>query len=191
MVTVPAATWLWQQGPKKSSHGDHHGHVEHGENEEQEASAGEDGKEEPQEDSEGVAPSDNEQAKGDSGNEGSEDGGEEGSDQNAEKEEDKRPLGERVRNEPPNEITSTENKFTSGDEGLKEGSDDTLHKKSQQMKSIDPDADEGNEDGPRDDVDKGHEGEQKGTRVTGQDQKRKVSDTLPALFPAIEDVLLF
>jgi hypothetical protein len=44
------------------------------------------------------------------------------------------------------------------------------------MKSIDPDADEGERDGPSDNVDKGHEGEEKGTRVTEEDKKRKVSD---------------
>jgi hypothetical protein len=38
-VTVPSATWLWQQGPKKGDHG--HGHDEHAEHEEVEEVAAE------------------------------------------------------------------------------------------------------------------------------------------------------
>jgi hypothetical protein len=184
-ITVPSATWLWQQGPKKSDHSDHHGHGDHEDNEEQKESEGESENQEGLEESEGK-PLKNGQPQKESGDESSEESDEGGDDKKAEKEEDKRPIGESVRNEPPNEITSAENKSTSGDEGLKEGSDDALHKKSQQVKSIDLDADEGKKDGPSDDFDKGHEGEEKGTRVTDQDEKRKVGDFMSALFPSIE-----
>jgi hypothetical protein len=97
-----------------------------------------------------------------------------GSDEEEADKEDKRPIGETTRNEPPNEISSSENKWTSGDEGLKEGGDDDAHKKSQQRKAVDPDADEGKKDMPSDQVDKGHDGEQKGTRITEGDKERKV-----------------
>lgn len=172
MITVPSATWLWQQGPKKSDHHDDHGHGSHEDNNEKEGGAegeGEGDNEAKAEDAEKDKPRDAEE----SGEKSDDDGG---SGEDATSKEDPRPTGEKVRNEPPNEITATENKFTSGDEGLKEGPNDGVHQKSQQMKSIDPDADEGKRDGPSDNVDKGHEGEEKGTRVTEEDKKRKVSN---------------
>ena len=45
------------------------------------------------------------------------------------------------------------------------------------MKSVDPDADEGKKPGPDENTDKGHEGEEKGTRISEGDKKRKVSDS--------------
>jgi hypothetical protein len=197
VVTVPSAAWLWQQGPKKSGHHDEHGHEEHEENKEEEEDGGKEDDEENSGDTEEKSgntedtgdqkPEDQEEAKGDSEkDEGGADGDEEGGKDAKAEDADKRPIGEKVRNEPPNEITATENKSTSGDEGLKEGPNDTLHKKSQITKSVDPDADEGKKSGPGDNVDKGHEGEEKGTRVTEQDKKRKVSDSSSGQLPVMQ-----
>ena len=189
VVTVPSATWLWQQGPKKSNHGTHHGHESHDEQKEDGAEEQE-GQEENNENSgetdDGQAPDteDSRQANGEEGGddvkEKRDDGGEE---KEAKGEEDKRPIGETIRNEPPNEISPSENKWSSGDEGLKEGDNDAVQKKSQQVKSVDADADEGKKDEPSANVDKGHEGEQRGTRVTEGDKKRKVSYAMSAVSP--------
>jgi hypothetical protein len=159
---------LWQQGPKKSDHHGDHGHSEH------EDHAGEEG-EEKQDGGDEQEQHDEVEGKGEPGEKSDEESGKEGGDEEAADKKDKEPLGEATRNEPPNEISSSENKWTSGDEGLKEGDDDSAHKKSQQRKTIDPDADEGKKDMPSDKIDKGQEGEQKGTRITEGDKERKVS----------------
>ncbi len=201
-ITVPSATWLWQQGPKKSDHKGHHGHESHDEQKddaEGEKRDGEEGKEEQEgqeesneksEETDDEKPQDTEDARqgnkeeGDNDVKEKSDGG--GEEKEAKGEEDKRPIGETIRNEPPNEISPRENKWSSGDEGLKEGDDDVVLKKSQQVKSVDADADEGKKDGPSTDIDKGHEGEQKGTRITEGDKQRKVSHAISAASPCRE-----
>lgn len=190
-VTVPSATWLWQQGPKKSEHSGGHGHGEHEDHEDQadqeqdEGNEGNEGgessveREGQREYEKNGGQEDNDEKPEDAGEETPRDpeaplprGGEK--DEQAEGE-DTRPLGETLRNEPPNEISPKENKRTSGDEGLKEGPNESLQTKSQVTKSIDPDADEGKKDTPSDDIDKNHEGEQRGTRISKGDRERKVS----------------
>lgn len=186
-ITVPSATWLWQQGPKKSKHDAHHGHASHDEQKEDggEEQEGQEENKNPEEtdDEKSQDTEDSRQANGEEEGDDAkgkrDDGGEEKG------EEDKRPIGESVRNEPPNEISPSENKWSSGDEGLKEGDDDAVQKKSQQIKSVDADADEGKKDGPSANVDKGHEGEERGTRVTEGDKKRKVSCAMSAVSPLV------
>lgn len=199
MVTVPSATWLWQQGPKKSDHHDEHGHEGHEEHEEHEEEVDEGGKENDGEKSgdteeNSSTTEDTEDQQSDESEEetegkeetGKDNGGEDRDNDEKAEDTDKRRVGERIRNEPPNEVTATENKWTSGDGGLRDGPDDSLHKKSQVTKTVDPDADENPESGPSDTVDKGHEGEEKGTRVTDQDKKRKVSDSSLGLLSAMQ-----
>lgn len=142
-ITVPAATWLWQQGPKKSDHHDDHGHEDHEEHGENEEESGHNENQEPQ-DSEAAKESSDEEEGGDDG----------------------------------------------GDEVSKQGLDDSRHETSQQIKTVDPDADEGKKDGPDEDTDKGHEGEQKGTRVTEGDEKRKVSESSSGMGAYVSDFYL-
>ena len=191
-MTVPSAAWLWQQGPKKSEHS----HGKHEEKEEHDVDAGDEGQEEVEEEDrkeeDDETPGEAQEQISKNTEEPGQQSNEEGdNDEAAKDKQDERPIGETIRNEPPNEITSSENKWTSEDEGLKEGDNDTVNKKSQQVKSIDADADEGKEDGPSDKVDKGHEGEQRGSRVTEQDRERKVSDVLAGLFPATKALYPF
>jgi hypothetical protein len=66
-ITVPSATWLWQQGPKTGDHGhghdDHKKHKEHKEDEEKpKDEGGEEGKDESEE-----KPKDDAEAKSDEG----------------------------------------------------------------------------------------------------------------------------
>lgn len=56
------------------------------------------------------------------------------------------------------------------------------------LKTVDPDADEGKKPGPSQDVDKNHEGEQKGTRVTEGDKNRKVSYIFSTLSLALQSL---
>lgn len=191
-VTVPSATWLWQQGPKKSKRDAHHGHASHDEQKEDggEEQEGQEKNNSNPEETNDEKPQDTEDSRqangveeGDDTKDKRDDGGEE---KEAKGEEDKRPIGETIRNEPPNEISPSENKWSSGDEGLKEGDNDAVQKKSQQIKSVDADADEGKKDGPSANIDKGHEGEEKGTRVTEGDKKRKVSYAMSAVSPCKE-----
>lgn len=188
MVTVPSSIWLWQQNPRYKN--PHHGQG-HGAHEKNESDV-----EAPREDFEGdndatPAEADGSEGEGDQispdsdknepneENEPPEKGqGGSASEKQQQSSEDQRPIGERVRNEPPNEIGGNENKSDSNDEGLKQGPDDELHKTSQQMKAADPDVDEDSSQEPRGNFDKGQEGEQRGTRISEGDKERKVGVTM-------------
>jgi hypothetical protein len=188
VITVPSATWLWNQGPTKTAdHGHGHSGEEHEEHEDKP-----DEQEEKSDDSEGDSNDEGGRSAGfdDSSDDSKDDDdqheGEEAGIQGGKPE--KGPIGEDERNEPPNAIKGEDNKFTSGDEGLKQGPREE-DKTSQEIKSVDPEADEGKKTGPSPDRDQGHEGEEKGTRVTEADKKRKVSSLSSRLLP-VPNVLL-